>query len=249
MASSVIVLLSCLMIVAHGSADMDNNQQIEQMMSKMKAAKMEEVEEKVQEMRAEMMEKDRKMEEMEKKVDVMREEMREEMQAKVDVMREEMREEMREVMREEMGEKDNKVKTQLDVLEARNTELTTKLREVDQKSPRDLPFILTCAYKHDWSTPGATITYDRLTVDYNNSGRPGGGDGDMDISTGKFTALTPGHYTVTYSGIAKVDPGEYVNFQLMKNGKSVGTEGWWESYSSSNGGRISDEGSRTVVSV
>ena len=231
MTSSVIVLLSCFLLVVQGSADMDNNQEIEQMMSKMKAAMMVEVQEKVQEMRAEMTEKDREMEEM-------REEMREEMQKKVDVMR------------EEMDEKDNKVKKQLDGLEARNTELTTKLREVDQKSPRDLQFVLTCAYKSSWSTPSATITYDRLIVDYNNSGRPGGGDGEFDITTGKFTALTPGHYTVTYSGQARVDPGEWVIFQLMKNGQFVGYEVRWESYcSSANGGQIYDQGSRTVVSV
>ena len=128
--------------------------------------------------------------------------------------------------------------------------LTTKLLEVDQKSPRDLPFILTCAYQDRWSTPSATITYDRLTVDYNNSGRPGGGDGEMNISTGKFTALTPGHYTVTYSGYAQVYPGEQVVLKLMKNGVRVGIEGWWQSYSSSNNGGASyDQGSRTVVSV
>ena len=154
---------------------------------------------------------------------------------------------MRKEMKEEM---DMKVKKQLDRLEARNTELTTKLREVDQKSPRDLPFILTCAYQDQWSTPSATITYSRLTVDYNNSGRPGGGDGEMDISTGKFTALTAGHYTVTYSGHAEVDPGEMVEFTLSKNGESVVDEGEWRSYcSSKNDGYIDDQGSWTVVSV
>ena len=219
MTSSVCVLVSCALMVAHGLADMDNNEQIEQIFNKMMAAKISEVEEKVEEMRVE---KDREMEEMQEKVDVMREEMR---------------------------EKENKLKKQLDGLEARNTELTTKLREVDQKSPKDLPFILTCAYKKEWTASG-TITYDRLTVDYNNSGRPGGGDGDMDISTGQFTALTPGHYTVTYSGTARADPGEYVIFQLMKNGVDVGDEGKWRSYSNSdNGDYIDDQGSRTVVSV
>ena len=245
MTSSLTVLLSCFLLAVLASADMDNNQQMEQMMSNMMAAKMGEVEEKVQEMRAEITEKDREMEEM-------REEMREEMEKREEVMRQEMQEKVDVIreMREEMDEKDNKVKKQLDGLEARNTELTSKLREVDQKSLRDLPFVLTCAYKHDWSTPSATITYDRLTVDYNNSGRPGGGDGELDITTGKFTALTPGHYTVTYSGYARVDPGEKVIVQLMKNGQDVGYEGEWQSYcSSANGGSIRDQGSRTVVSV
>ena len=50
MTSSVFVLLSCLLLTAQGSAGMDNNQQIEQMMSKMKAAMMVDVEEKGEEM-------------------------------------------------------------------------------------------------------------------------------------------------------------------------------------------------------
>ena len=197
MTSSVFVLLSCLLLAAR-SADRDNNQQIEQMMSKM-AAKMFEVEEKVLEVRAEMREKDREMGEMRKEMAKGMNVMREEIGKKNRDM-EVMREEMMKEMREEMEEKVNKVKKQLDVLEARNTELTTKLRKMDQKSTRDLPFILTCATRDTWTTPSATITYDRLTVDYNNSGRPGGGDGELNISTGKFTALTPGHYTITYSG-------------------------------------------------
>ena len=149
MTSTVCVLLSCLFLASQGSADMDNNQQIEMVMSKMKAAIMFEVEERVEEMRGEM--------------------------------------------------KD--MKKQLERLESRNVELTTKLKEVDHRSLRDLPYVLTCAYQDQWTTKtSAPITYDRLTVDYNNSDRPGGGDGEMDINTGKFTALTAGHYTITYSG-------------------------------------------------
>ena len=239
-------------MTAQGSAEMDNNQQIKQMMSDIMAAEMVEVKEKVEEMRvemreerkdmrAEMREKDKEMEELREEMKKGEELMRKEMQSKVDVMKK--------VMREEMDKKDNEVKKQLDGLEARNTELTTKLREVDQKSLRELPFVLTCAYKLEWTAPG-TITYDRLTVDYNNSGQTGGGDGEMDVSTGKFTALTPGHYTVTYSGMDQVDPGEWVVFQLMKNGESVGDESVSVSYSSGdNGGRIEDQSSRTVVSV
>ena len=72
----------------------------------------------------------------------------------------------------------------------------------------------------------------------------------MDISTGRFTALTPGHYTVTFSGSARMDPGEYVKFQTMKNSVWVGYEGGWYSASGSdNGGWIDHQGSRTEVSV
>ena len=230
MTSSITVLLSCLLLASQGLADMDNNQQIEQMMSKMKAAMMVEVQEKVEEMRDEMREKEVVMEDMRQKM-----------------------EKGEEMMREEMQEKNNEmkdVKKQLDRLESRNVELTTKLKEVDQKSLRDLPYVLTCAYQDGWYTPGATIIYSRLIADSNNSDKPGGGDGRLDISTGKFTALTAGHYTVTYSGLAEVDPGERVYFQLMKNDQNMGNEGYWQSFSSgSNGGSTYDQGSRTVVSV
>ena len=220
MTSSLTVLLLCILLASHGSGIMDNNQQIGEMMRNM----MLEVEDRMEtKWKADMKEKDLEIEDLRAKI------------------------EKGEMMREE---KDNKVKKQLDVLETRNAELTTKIKEVDQKSLRDLPYILTCAYKDGWSTPGATITYDYLTADFNNSERPGGGDGDMNISTGVYTALTTGHYTVTYSGRGGMNPGEYVAFQLMHNNNYAGPEGFWDSYSASgNGGYISDQGSRTVVSV
>ena len=213
MTSTMTLLLSCLLMASQGSADMDNNQQTEQMISNMMAAKMAEVEERlVTKLRGEMAEKDKQMEEM-----------REEMEKKDKQMKE--------------------VKTQLNSLEA-------MFKEVDQKSLRDLPYVLTCAHQDAWTTPNATITYDRLTVDYNNSDRPGGGDGDMNISTGVYTALTAGHHTVTYSGWARLFPGEQVNFWLSHNDQYAGFEGEWQSYSSSNnGGFIDEQGSRTVVSV
>ena len=285
------VLLSCLLLASQGWANMDNNQQIEEMMNNMMATKMVEVEERVEtKLRGEMEEKDKEieelrenmekrevmreamMDEMEEKVanmrEVVREEMdkevdmiREEMYVKVEVMREEMdkkvkmiREEMDvkvEMMREEMEEKDNTMKKELDTFETRKAEMSTKLKEVGQKSLRDLPYAMSCAYRHGpWTTPSATITYERLSADYNNSDRPGGGDGMLDISTGVYTALTAGHYTVTFSGMAKVDPGEKVEFQLMHNGKGGNGYGWWESASgSNNGGVIDDQGSWTLVSL
>ena len=241
MTSSMFVLLSCLLLASQGLADMDNNQQMEEMISKMMAAKM-------GELRVEVQERDKAMEEMRDKMEK-GEEMRQEMLEKMKVVMEDMEEKV-EMMREEMEVKDNQLKKQLGVLETKNAELTTKLKEVDQKSLRDLPYVMSCAYRRSWTTPSATITYERRSADYNNSDRPGGGDGDMDISTGKFTALTAGHYTVTYSGHVYMHPGEDVQFQLMHNDQSSGDEGRWHSYSSSsNGGNSDDQGSRTVVSV
>ena len=122
---------------------MDNNQEMEEMMSKMIAGKMSEVQENVEtKMRAEMEEKE-------------------------------------EVMREEMKE----VKKQLDRLGTMNVELTTKLQGVDQKSPRDVPYVSMCAYQSSWDWPLMTIRYERLSANFTSSG----GEGDMDISSGTYT--------------------------------------------------------------
>lgn len=36
---------------------------------------------------------------------------------------------------------------------------------------RDLPYVAACAFKDHWDQAGATVKYDRLISDYNNSGR------------------------------------------------------------------------------
>merc|ERR1712080_59001 len=102
---------------------------------------------------------------------------------------------------------------------------------------RDLPYAMACAYQYSWTTGSATITYSSLLSDYNNHDKPNGGDGVMDISTGQFTCLTAGHYTVTFSGRAEVQPGEQVWIYIYRNGVVV-EESRWGSYSSSDGGRI-----------
>ena len=38
---------------------------------------------------------------------------------------------------------------------------------------KDLPFEIVCAYKDRWDTVGV-IDYDRITLEFNNSDRPGG---------------------------------------------------------------------------
>merc|ERR1712080_126879 len=96
-------------------------------------------------------------------------------------------------------------------------------------------------------THSANITYDSLISDYNNSDKPGGGDGVMDIDSGHFTCLTAGHYTVTFSGWARVKPGEIAYVSLYHNGDRVDESEWWSYNSGSNRGWIQDQGSRTVI--
>ena len=202
----------------------------------------------------------------------MREEMREERKEEVIVMRKEMGEEMRKeiseemredvmVMRKEITEERREevmvIKNEMIVikqekleLEEKVMELTKKLEIHEKKSTRDLPYVMICGYRNYWTAFSSTITYDRLSADYTNTDRPGGGDGNMDITTGLFTALTPGHYTVTYSGHATLNPGEEVRFFLFHNGQYMGEEGMWISSSDSNdAGATRDQGGKNLVSV
>ena len=113
---------------------------------------------------------------------------------------------------------------------------------------RDLPVLTTCAFRDYWPTPSSTITYERLITDYNNSDRPGGADGILDISTGVFHCLCPGHYTVTYSGKAYLESGERTVISIYMNNADLGYEGKWDS-SATGTGLTRDQGSRTIVSI
>ena len=160
----------------------------------------------------------------EEMMEVIRQELREEM---VDTVKQHMKEEMREMREARLVDMDT-IREEKTKLEEKVGELTKKLEDHKEKvlefevaSPKDIPYMLVCAHQEHWTTLGATISYDRLTADYNNADRPGegdgrmdvtnvtlagGGDGSMDINTGIFTAVTAGFYTVTYSGIARLDP-------------------------------------------
>ena len=127
------------------------------------------------------------------------------------------------------------------------TDLTgMPIKPRDQRTQHHLPGSerLACPHYH-WTTPTATITYDRLIADYNNADRPGGADGVLDIATGIFTCLCPGHCTVTYSGHITLHTEERTIIGNYKNNKNIGREGQWES---SGTGITRDQGSSTIVS-
>lgn len=130
--------------------------------------------------------------------------------------------------------------------------LKTGLATAVTRAVRDLPFVTICAFKQKicCATPSTTLTYDRIISEFNNADRPNGGDGDLDLSTGVFTCLYAGHYTIAVSASAEADPGEEVVFSIFRNGASVGAEGLWKSVASTAGSsqRSFDQGSRTVVS-
>merc|ERR1712037_559002 len=96
-------------------------------------------------------------------------------------------------------------------------ELDKVLPTAVEQRLRDPPFEMVCAHKHDWDKVGI-VNYDLITVEFNNSDRPGGADGTMNIETGVFTTVTSGYYTVTFSGHVYVTAGEYTQMWLHHNG-------------------------------
>ena len=110
---------------------------------------------------------------------------------------------------------------------------------------------MVCAYQDEYVGTGV-VNYDRITVEFNNSDRPGGADGWMDIETGVFTAgaVTSGYYIITYSAFADVHVEETTSMYLYHNGVQVE-----ESLFSSrmgvggSGNYMFDQGSKTVVSL
>merc|ERR1719334_869850 len=70
--------------------------------------------------------------------------------------------------------------------------LETSVAEV--RKINGLPYVVTCAYREEWDTSSATITYDSLISDFKNRDDPDGGDGVLDIATGVYTVIRPAGY-------------------------------------------------------
>ena len=51
--------------------------------------------------------------------------------------------------------------------------------------------VMVCSYRLSWTDTG-TISYSKILTQFDNCDQPGGGCSSMDISTGVFTAITPG---------------------------------------------------------
>ena len=125
-------------------------------------------------------------------------------------------------------------------------ELDKVLPTAVEQRLRDLPFEMVCVYKFKWDRENSVISYDHITLEFNNSDRPGGADGSMNIETGVFTTVTSGYYIITVSGIATVHAGFYSDLFLYHNGVPVQESQFATSLS--GGEFIFEQGSRTVVS-
>ena len=79
----------------------------------------------------------------------------------------------------------------------------------------------------------------------------GGGDGQMDLNTGKFTCITPGHYTIIYSADALYHEDMIHVLYLYLNEGRIYESKWFQEagmgYFVDTEGMIHATGSRTVV--
>merc|ERR1719209_1872154 len=103
-------------------------------------------------------------------------------------------------------------------------ELDKVLPTAVEEGLKDLPYEMVCAYKGTWTEENSIVSYDKITVEFNNSDQPGGGDGSMNIETGIFTTVTSGYYIITFSGSVGVHAKEYTGMWLNHNGVQL-----WES--------------------
>merc|ERR1719391_1306813 len=107
--------------------------------------------------------------------------------------------------------------------------------------------VMVCSYRLSWTDTG-TITYSKILTQLDNCDQAGGGCAAMDIGKGIFTALTPGMYSVTFSGRSVLYEGvrDKITLHLHHNGRQV-TESLWQSYCGEGCSRINDQASRTLL--
>jgi len=133
--------------------------------------------------------------------------------------------------------KSEEMKAEAEEIEA----ATAKLVLVSQ------PEVMVCSYRLSWTNIG-TISYSKILTQFDNCDQPGGGCSSMDISTGIFTAITPGMYSVTFSGRSVLYEGlrDKITLHLHHNGRQV-TVSLWQSYCGEGCGRINDQASRNLL--
>jgi len=154
-----------------------------------------------------------------------------------------MESKMEEIMQKKQGVAGLKSEVRAEVKKELNKVLPTAV----EQGLKDLPYEMVCAYKGTWSEVGV-VSYDKITVEFNNSNQPGGGDGSMNIETGVFTTITSGYYVITFSGSVGVHAKEYTGMWLNHNGVQLWESRFVTSMYLGGGDAINQvQGSRTVI--
>ena len=186
--------------------------------------------------------------EMETKIDAETDMMKCEMETKMKAEMETMKAEM-ETMKAEMETKLGKKDAEMETMRAKVSALERKAEVADlpgalAEAIRDVPQVLVSVTKYYWATPDATITFDTFISYY----KSGGGHGTLDLATGVFTCMTPGFYTITFSGYSWLDPGEENMIYAHVRGVMIAESRYRDSSSSGVGDTIQTQGSKTMVS-
>ena len=62
------------------------------------------------------------------------------------------------------------------------------MRKAARDAVMDIPYVALCVWKQVWEPETVIdipIPYDKFLSNYNNADKPGGGDGQFDLNTGK----------------------------------------------------------------
>ena len=160
--------------------------------------------------------------------------------------------EMHNIMHE-MKELKSEIQSEISMLKneaaERDAEIASLKAVVDLASAREfreMPIVMGCAFQESWKERNTTLTYNHMLSFLTNAKQPGGGDGDFNIETGIFSCLTPGSYAITYGGHAFLNPHQSTALHLVHNEKRVFDS---ELYSDALTIGVTDQGSRTVVSI
>jgi len=226
-----LLLCLCFLLISPTLGESDS-QMVDQLRKEMKTQ--------IEEMRIQREEEKEEKEEMKTQIEEMRtqraveKEEKEEMRAQI--------EEIRIEIKEEKQEKSHLI-TKLDAMSRKVDEQEEELSAV-KTNLSNTPMVLSCVYRYSWTEPGSVITYESYVVEFET----GGGHGGMDLDTGRFTVGPggSGYYTVTYSGQADLDGGEYVVIYLLRNGETVGDHGMWYSRNY-NTDIVYEQGARTTI--
>merc|ERR1712059_28405 len=89
--------------------------------------------------------------------------------------------------------------------------------------------------------------YDSFLSQFSNSDKPNGGNATFDLSTGSFKTLTAGHFKVSFSGRASVDPGEELFIYIYRNENRVEESKWYTHMGPYGDQNMDVEGSRSVI--
>merc|ERR1712223_1563527 len=135
------------------------------------------------------------------------------------------------------------MEARLEALEVKLEEEEAKLAVLESSQLLDAPQVVMCAYQDLWMQEDSPISFDEFLTNFHNAE----GDGALDLTTGTFTAMNPGFYSITFGGDVGTGPGLYTNIYLYKNNEKVYASRLHLEDRRDSGGDIITQASRSLV--